>query len=60
MSIGNPLCCGFIKCAIFEEQITTNTLSQQYQNLKLLFPGIKLSENVYKTRAKKIIEDIEG
>ena len=58
MSIGNPLCCGFIKCAIFEEQITTNTLSRQYQNLKLLFPGIKLSENIYKTRAKKVKEDI--
>ena len=43
---------------VFFEQITTNILSQQYQNLKLLFPGIKLSENIYKTRAKKVKEDI--
>ena len=58
MSIGDPLCCGFIKCAIFEEQLSTNTLSQQYENLKLLFPGIKLSQHVYKSRGKKVKDDI--
>ena len=58
MSIGDPLCCGFIKCAIFEEQTSTNYLSKQYENIKLLFPEIKLTEGVYRARAKKIKDDI--
>ena len=55
---GGPLCCGFIKCATYEQQTSGYTLSTQHQNLKRLFSNIDVSEAVYKARGKKVKEDI--
>ena len=55
---GGPLCCGFIKCATYEQQTSGYTLSTQHQNLKRLFSNIDVSEAVYKARGKKTVSAV--
>ena len=57
MSFNNPLCCGFVKAAIYEFQTESDkTYDEQIASLRELFPGLKFSKTVYKNRSKKVKE----
>ena len=57
MSFNNPLCCGFVKTAIYEFQTESDkTYDEQIESLRKLFPGLKFSKTVYKNRSKKVKE----
>lgn len=58
MSVNHPLCCGFIKCMVYEQLTGSETLSAQYKQLKRVFPHLTISESSYKNRAGKVRENI--
>ena len=60
MSFNSPICCGFIKCLIYEQQSSDSNLSDQYKVVKKFFPDINLSENAYKLRAKFLTAKIRS
>ena len=59
MSFNDPLCCGFVKIAIYQLLTDSNkTLDEQISTIKLLFPKLVFSQNAYKLRAKKLKDTI--
>ena len=56
MSFNDPLCCGFIKAAVYIEYRSSKTYADQFSEIKSLFPLITQTENSFKCRSKKISE----